>query len=90
MLDLGIDDVLCVRFRKQDFSATAAQFLDTLCENVELDELWLGELQLLGPGSEGGRAAITKFAQTHGISLTVLPRPPLSIYEFVSFWHRAK
>lgn len=85
MLECGLDAVLCVRFRKHDFTATAAEFLDTVRTNVLLDELWLGALQLLGPGDRGSAAAIADYAALHGMRLTILPPPPLATYDVRSF-----
>jgi hypothetical protein len=76
MLDCGLDAVLCMRFRKQDFMATASDFLDAVRAQVRLEELWLGALQLLGPGVRGSRAAVAEYAALHGMRLTILP-PPL-------------
>jgi FAD synthase len=81
ILDLGIDAVLCVHFRQGDFGASAAEFLDTVRRNVELDELWLGELQMLGPGRSGDQAAVVKYAQLQGFRVTILPRAPLYAYD---------
>jgi FAD synthase len=79
--DLGVDSVLCVRFRIGDFRATAAEFLDTVRMHVPLGELWLGELQMLGPGPPGSRAAIERYADLYGFGLRVLPRAPIDIYD---------
>ena len=72
--DLGVDSVLCVRFSTEDFKATAAAFLDTVRLYLPLCELWLGELQVLGPGPPGSRAAIERYADLHGFGLRILPR----------------
>jgi FAD synthase len=79
--DVGVDAVLYVRFGAADFKVTAAQFLDALRSYADIDELWLGELQMLGPGPSGGQRAIAEYTRTHGITLTVLPRSPLSTYD---------
>ena len=85
ILGCGLDAVLCVRFRKRDFTATAAEFLDAVRASVLLDELWLGALQLLGPGDQGSAAAIADYAALHGIRVTILPPPPLATYDVRSF-----
>jgi FAD synthase len=82
--DLGVDCVLCMRFRKRDFDATAAQFLDAVRTRVELEELWLGAVQLLGPGSRGARPAVAEYADRHGFRLTILPRAPVGTYDIRS------
>jgi FAD synthase len=81
ILGLGVDAVLCVRFRRQDFAATAADFLDVVRTLVQLRELWLGAMQFLGPGSPGSPAAVAKYAQGHDFCLRVLPPAPLSVYD---------
>jgi FAD synthase len=81
MRDIGLDSVLCMRFRKHDFDSTAAQFLDAVRARVEFEELWLGALQLLGPGTQGARAAVADYADRRGFRLTVLPRPPVGTYD---------
>ncbi len=81
MRDLGLDAVLRMQFRKRDFDATAAQFLDAVRERVDLEELWLGALQLLGQGTQGAEAAVAEYADRHGIRLTMLPRPPVGAYD---------
>ena len=78
---LGVDAVLCVRFRRHDFAATAADFLDVVRARVQLGELWLGERQFLGPGPAGSPAAVAEYARVHGIGLRVLPRAPLTVYD---------
>jgi FAD synthase len=83
--DLGVDAVLVMRFAPPDFDATAAQFLDATRRRVELAELWLGALQLLGPGPKGGRVAVEAYATENGIGLTMLPRPPVGTYDVRSF-----
>jgi FAD synthetase len=85
MLDCGLDAVLCMHFVKRDFRATAADFLDAVRTRVQLEELWLGALQLLGPGQRGSRAAVAEYAALHGMRLTILPPPPLAIYDLRSF-----
>jgi hypothetical protein len=85
MLDCGLDAVLCIRFRKRDFMATAADFLDAVRAHVRLEELWLGALQLLGPGQRGSRAAIAEYAALHEMRLTILPAPPVATYDVRSF-----
>lgn len=79
--DLGVDSVLCVRFSTEDFKATAAAFLDTVRLYLPLCELWLGELQVLGPGPPGSRAAIERYADLHGFGLRILPRAPIDTYD---------
>jgi FAD synthase len=79
--DAGVDAVLCLRFRAADFKATAAQFLDALKSYAEIDELWLGELQMLGPGTAGSHGAIIEYTRTHGITVTVLARAPIAVYD---------
>jgi FAD synthase len=81
----GLDAVLCVRFRQQDFAAGAAEFLDAVRAQVTLDELWLGALQQLGSGPSGSPAAIAAYATEHAIRLTMLPLPPLGTYDTRSF-----
>ena len=85
MFDCGLDAVLCMRFRKRDFAATASEFLDSVRGYVKLEELWLGALQLLGPGQRGSRAAIADYAALHGIRLTTLPAPPIVLHDVRSF-----
>ena len=78
---LGLDAVVVVRFRKIDFGATAAAFLDTVRERVCLEELWLGAVQQLGPGIPGSPPAVADYAHRHGFRLTMLPRAPLGTYD---------
>jgi hypothetical protein len=77
MRHIGLDAVLVMRFSRRDFGATAAEFLDAARAYVDLEELWLGAVQLLGPGSQGGREAVADYAGRHGFRLIILPRPPL-------------
>jgi FAD synthase len=81
MLDVGLDSVLLMRFRRRDFDATAAYFLDAVRAHVRLEELWLGALQLLGPGAKGAPAAVAEYADLHGFRLTMLPRAPVGTYD---------
>lgn len=81
MRDLRLDAVLRMRFQKRDFDVTAAQFLDAVRARVDLEELWLGALQLLGPGTQGARAAVADYADRHGFRLTILPLPPVGTYD---------
>jgi FAD synthase len=81
MRELGLDSVLCMRFRKRDFDATAAEFLDAVTASVQIEELWLGALQLLGPGSEGAGPAVAAYADRCGFRVTSLPRPPVGTYD---------
>jgi hypothetical protein len=81
MRDVGLDAVLRMRFRRRDFDATAAEFLDAVRARVDLEELWLGALQLLGPGAPGARAAVADYADRHGFRLTMLPLPPVGTYD---------
>lgn len=85
MLDCGIDAVLRMHFRKRDFTATAAEFIDLVRERATLEEIWLGALQLLGPGQLGSHSAITDYAARHGVRLTMLPAPPLLLYDVRHF-----
>jgi hypothetical protein len=77
----GADAVVCVRFRKGDFDATAAEFLDVIRLSVDLEELWLGATQLLGAGEQGDRAAVADYADRNDIRLRILPRAPLVAYD---------
>jgi FAD synthase len=81
MLGLGLNAVLYVRLRAADFSASAAEFLDIVTDRVRLGELWLGELQLLGPGPAGSATAVAQYASRHGIRLRTLPRAPIDVYD---------
>jgi FAD synthase len=81
ILGLGVDAVLCVRFRRQDFAATAADFLDVVRAHVQLREFWLGANQFLGPGPAGSPAAVAEYARLHDFFLRVLPRAPISAYD---------
>jgi hypothetical protein len=81
MRHVGLDAVLRMRFRKRDFDATAAEFLDAVRACINLDELWLGAMQLLGPGSQGGPQAVADYADRHGLRLTMLPRAPVGTYD---------
>jgi FAD synthase len=81
ILDAGVDAVLCMRFRRRDFGATAAEFLDAVRARAEVEELWLGAVQQLGPGPPGSRAAVADYAVRHGLRLTMLPAPPLATYD---------
>jgi hypothetical protein len=81
MRHLGLDAVLCMRFRQRDFKATAAEFLDAVQARVKLEELWLGAMQLLGPGDQGGPQAVAHYADRHGLRLTMLPRAPVGTYD---------
>jgi FAD synthase len=75
---LGVNAVLRMRLRRTDFDATAAQFLDAVRARVELEELWLGATQLLGPGTPGRREAVAEYADDHGFRLSILPRAPVA------------
>jgi FAD synthase len=78
---IGVDAVLCVRFRLQDFTADAATFLDVVRTRVPLSELWLGQMQFLGPGPKGGPGAVRTYLETHDVGLRMLSRPPLYTYD---------
>jgi FAD synthase len=81
VLRSGVDAVLCMRFRQRDFAASAAEFLDAVRRTVELDELWMGELQLLGPGRTGDRAAVLEYAKQRNLRVAILPRAPVEVYD---------
>lgn len=77
----GADAVVRVQFRKSDFEGTASEFLDVIRARVDLEELWLGAMQLLGAGERGDRTAVAEYADRHGIRLRILPRAPVSAYD---------
>jgi FAD synthase len=85
ILNCGVDAVLCMRFCEQDFSATAEDFLDAVRAHARLEELWLGALQLLGPGPRGSMAAVAEYTNLHGMHLRILPPPPLLTYDVRAF-----
>jgi hypothetical protein len=85
LLNTGLDAVLCMHFTKRDFTLSAETFLDVVRAHTRLAELWLGALQHLGPGPQGSQAAIADYAARHGISLTILPLPPVGTYDVRSF-----
>lgn len=76
--DLGVEAVLVARFARHDFTASAAEFLDQVRSQVAIRELWLGATQNLGPGPAGGRDAVTRYVDSAGLALRLLPRPPVS------------
>jgi FAD synthetase len=69
----GIETMLIVHFDETDLDATAADFLDLICGELDLKRLWLGATQSLGRGVEGSRAAITTSAGRFGLELSALP-----------------
>jgi FAD synthase len=85
MLGCGLDAVLLMRFRKRDYTATAAEFLEVVCSHVRIAELWIGARQQLGPGPRGWHPAIAEHANAHAMRLTILPEPPLPTYDVRSF-----
>lgn len=78
---LGVDAVMVVRFQREDFAATAAQFLGVVRSEVELAGLWLGEAQFLGAGAPGSPAAVSDYARRHDVAVRRLPRAPLVVYD---------
>jgi FAD synthase len=77
ILGLGVDAVICVRFQRADFASSAAAFLDVVTARIDIEELWLGAVQLLGQGKLGDGAAVTAYADKHNIRVVELPIPPV-------------
>ena len=79
--ECGVDAVLRISFAPRDYTGSAARFLDLVGAQVSLAEIWLGALQHLGPGENGSGAAVARYAAAHGLTLTMLPLPPVGGYD---------
>jgi FAD synthase len=69
----GISASLLVRFRKQDLTAGAKEFIEAVTQHVKIDELWLGAQQSLGSCEGGSDEAIQQVAKKHRITIARLP-----------------
>jgi hypothetical protein len=65
----GSNAVLRIRFSKRDLDATAAQFLTFVGSQLKFTELYLGDGQILGNGSDGTESAIAHYVAEHGLRL---------------------
>jgi FAD synthase len=71
--ECGVSASLFVRFRKQDLSAGAKEFIQSVTEHITINELWLGAQQSLGACNSGAEERIQKVARKHRIAITRLP-----------------
>jgi FAD synthase len=69
----GISASVLVRFRKYDLTAGAREFIEAVTEHVQIDELWLGAQQSLGPCQAGSDQVIRQVARRHRIRIARLP-----------------
>lgn len=69
----GVTASILVRFRKQDLTAGAKEFIGSVTQHVKIKELWLGAQQSLGSLESGSSEAISKLAKKHQFTVVRLP-----------------
>jgi FAD synthase len=72
-----VDALLLVRFARRDADSDAAAFIELVCAEVRLRELWLGRAQSLGRGPEGNAEAIARVARRKRFAVRRLDATPM-------------
>lgn len=73
MFSYGLDAIMQLHFRPQDFKAQATDFFEAAFSLVPLAELWLGHSQRLGTGPGGSVETVTNLAEQYGLWVKRLP-----------------
>ncbi len=68
-----IDAVLLLRFFRKDLFAIAADFFEAIVPVTNVVELWLGERQNIGSGSDSSSTIVQQLALANGITIKRLP-----------------
>ncbi len=71
---LGLTVLTCRFEHRAERNTSPETFLDVLCGQLEIAELWLGETQNMGAG--GSSARVAELATQHGIGVRVLADYP--------------
>ncbi len=70
--DLGVDAVLTLTFDRELASRTAEEFLQPLCQQIHLHQLWVGEDFALGRNRQGDLPALRQIGEALGYQLHVI------------------
>jgi FAD synthase len=65
----GMEGILLLRFAMKDVNAGAAELFETLTQQLDLSELWVGARQSFGRGAEGSFEAIAREADRRRVGL---------------------